>query len=176
MPSPSASTGRLEGGLHLHSTLLLPYSRLLVSAFTQRLNLNDLVPNGRGPTQPFSNRQPLSLHALGMLPPALPSASASGSASDCDHPPRCPEECTHCLAYDRHTRSLCSQAPASSGSKWCAVHEELQVSPIWGVAAGHSSLREAPVLTALVPPVRSTRSGQGAQVVQAPHCSRAGVQ
>ncbi|KAL8283094.1 hypothetical protein RQP46_005872 [Phenoliferia psychrophenolica] len=44
----------------------------------------------------------------------------------CDHPPACPPSCGHCLAFDRITRSLCSLAPASASSKWCAVHEELQ--------------------------------------------------
>ncbi|KAM0755569.1 hypothetical protein T439DRAFT_351342 [Meredithblackwellia eburnea MCA 4105] len=43
----------------------------------------------------------------------------------CDHPPACPPECDHCLAFDRLTRTLCSRAPCP-GSKWCAVHEELQ--------------------------------------------------
>lgn len=45
----------------------------------------------------------------------------------CDHPPACPPSCGHCLAFDNITRALCTLAPASTGSKWCAVHEELQV-------------------------------------------------
>ncbi|BGP52585.1 hypothetical protein JCM8202v2_000140 [Rhodotorula sphaerocarpa] len=42
-----------------------------------------------------------------------------------NHPPPCPPQCDHCLAYDKVTGSLCSQPP-SRDSKWCEVHEELQ--------------------------------------------------
>ncbi|CDR35863.1 RHTO0S01e08878g1_1 [Rhodotorula toruloides] len=42
-----------------------------------------------------------------------------------EHPPPCPPSCGHCLAYDNIAKSPCTQ-PASSDSKWCAVHEELQ--------------------------------------------------
>ncbi|GAA6047777.1 hypothetical protein NBRC10513_003568 [Rhodotorula toruloides] len=42
-----------------------------------------------------------------------------------EHPPPCPSSCGHCLAYDNIAKSPCSQ-PASSDSKWCTVHEELQ--------------------------------------------------
>lgn len=46
--------------------------------------------------------------------------------STCTHPPLCPPSCDHCLAYDRLTRNLCARLPASAGSKWCSIHEELQ--------------------------------------------------
>ncbi|GAA5975088.1 hypothetical protein JCM11641_000027 [Rhodosporidiobolus odoratus] len=42
-----------------------------------------------------------------------------------EHPPLCPPSCQHCLAYDNHTRALCTRAP-SHASKWCSIHEELQ--------------------------------------------------
>ncbi|BGP28508.1 hypothetical protein JCM10296v2_000243 [Rhodotorula toruloides] len=42
-----------------------------------------------------------------------------------EHPPPCPPSCGHCLAYDNIAKSPCTQS-ASSDSKWCAVHEELQ--------------------------------------------------
>lgn len=78
-----------------------------------------------------------TLHTPGYRPSSAPcptfeacSSTTATSNMLCDHPPACPPSCDHCLAYDRHTRSLCSAPPASAGSKWCAVHEELQVSHI----------------------------------------------
>lgn len=98
------------------------------------------------------------LHTPHPLSPSQPSSRLMPS-SDCEHPPACPAECHHCLAYDRHTRSLCSRLPASQGSKWCAIHEELQVSPRCPASASAAQANSSTRVSA----------GQGAQVVQASH-------
>lgn len=84
-----------------------------------------------------------------------PSSKLTDSLPSLNSPP-CPPSCGHCLAYDNIAKSPCTQ-PASSDSKWCAVHEELQVGPLAALRFSVSAH------------VVSCTTGQASQVLQAPH-------